>query len=261
MAICSEVCTNNCSKVVEELSRVKRDGTVIIVGRIVVEYVGRALSYAPEGSRIVILKPDGSLLVHESSGVEPLNWQPPRSTIAFSCIGNRLRIKSHRSNPHEEVIIDFIEVEFIKVCSIVATKLIVVGRESDIVNLIVLNPSSVLNASTVVGTNISTPYGRIDVLLRDEKGNLVAVEVKNEKAGVAAILQLKRYLEYYSSRGVSVKGVVIAPSITDEARSVAVKEGIIFISVDEVLGSVRSGYRDIYSYARFKTQSVQHVSG
>ncbi|MCS7112100.1 MAG: endonuclease NucS [Ignisphaera sp.] len=253
MAICNEISIDDCKEMAEKLNNVKKDGTVIIVGKIVVEYVGRALSYATEGNRIVLLKPDGSLLVHESSGVEPLNWQPPKSIALFSCIENKLRIRSYRSNPHEEVVIDIIKIDFIKVCDIVATRLIVIGRESDIVNIIALNPSTVLNASMIVGTDVSTPYGKVDILLKDEKGNLIVVEVKNEKAGIAAVLQLKRYLEYYASRGISVRGVIVAPSITDEAMAMTIKEGFIYISTEQIVSNVKNIRRDIYSYAKFKT--------
>ncbi len=256
MNICSEISTTDCKEMAEKLNKVKKDKTLIIVGRIVIEYIGRALSYAAEGNRIVILKPDGSLLIHESSNVEPLNWQPPKSIVLFSCIENRLRIRSYRYTPHEEVLIDFIKIDFIKFCNIVSTKLMVIGRESDIINLITLNPSSILNASIIVGTDVSTPYGKVDILLKDQNENLIVVEVKNEKAGIAAVLQLKRYLEYYTSRGFSVKGVVIAPSITDEAMAMIVREGITYISLDQIISGTKSVHKDIYSYAKFKTQSA-----
>lgn len=235
----------------EKLNIIKRSATLIIVGRISVEYIGRAISYAPQGDRIVLLKPDGSLLIHESNKVEPLNWQPPKTITTFSCMRDRLKLKSYRHNPYEELFVDFFEIEFIKVCNIASTKLLIIGRESDIVNLITLNPSSILNASTIVGTDIPTPYGKIDVLLKDEKENLIIVEVKNEKAGVAAILQLKRYIEYYTSRGLSVRGVIVAPSITDEAMALSAREGIIYMSIDQIIEGSKNLYKDIFSYTRF----------
>lgn len=253
--ICSEISTTDCREIAEKLNKVKKEKTLIIVGKIIVKYSGRALSYAIEGNRIVILKPDGSLLIHEASNVEPLNWQPPKSIALFSCIENKLKMRSYRSTPSEEVVIDFIKIDFIKVCNIATVKLMVIGRESDIVNLITLNPSSILNASIIVGTDIPTPYGKVDVLLKDEKDNLIVVEVKNERAGIATVLQLKRYLEYYTSRGLSVKGVIVAPSVTDEAMAMITREGIIYISLDQILSSAKNTHRDIYSYAKFKTQS------
>ncbi len=249
MNICIDVDIANCEEAVKILNKIKKSNTIIIVGKIVIEYIGRAASYAPQGDRIILLKPDGSLLIHESSKVEPLNWQPPKSVALFNCIEGRLRIESHRYNPHEEVVIDFIDIEFIKACNITSSKLFIIGRESDIVNLIALNPSSIVDASTIVGTDIPTPYGKIDLLLKDEKENLIIVEVKNEKAGIAAVLQLKRYLEYYISRGFSVKGVLVAPSITDDAMAMIIKEGIKYISINQIMNHIKN----TYSYLKFKT--------
>jgi RecB family endonuclease NucS len=249
MNICIDINIVDCEEIAKILNKIKKSNTIIIVGKIVIEYIGRATSYAPQGDRIVLLKPDGSLLIHESSKVEPLNWQPPKSTALFNCIEDRLRIESHRYNPREEVIIDFIDIEFIKACNITSSKLFIIGRESDIVNFITLNPSSIIDASTIVGTDIPTPYGKIDVLLKDEKENLIVVEVKNEKAGTAAVLQLKRYLEYYISRGFNAKGVLVAPSITDEAMAMIIKEGIKYISVNQIMNHIKN----TYSYLKFKT--------
>ena len=40
------------------------DGMVTLVGECEVEYDGRASSHLPSGERLVILKPDGTMLVH-----------------------------------------------------------------------------------------------------------------------------------------------------------------------------------------------------
>ena len=53
---------------------------VTIVGHCEVEYEGRASSYLALGDRLVILKPDGTLLVHTDSKRKPVNWQPPGCT-------------------------------------------------------------------------------------------------------------------------------------------------------------------------------------
>ena len=55
-------------------SAIAMGGMVTIVGECEVEYDGRASSYLPPGDRLVILKPDGTLLVHTDSQHEPVNW-------------------------------------------------------------------------------------------------------------------------------------------------------------------------------------------
>ena len=46
---------------------------VLVAGRCRVQYVGRAKSNLEPGERILIIKADGSLLVHRSVGYEAVN--------------------------------------------------------------------------------------------------------------------------------------------------------------------------------------------
>jgi RecB family endonuclease NucS len=41
---------------------------------------------------------------------------------------------------------------------------------------------------------LDTPAGRIDLLFKDEEGNLIVVELKLNKIGRDAINQLRRYM-------------------------------------------------------------------
>ncbi|MEM1644758.1 MAG: endonuclease NucS [Ignisphaera sp.] len=228
MKICIDVDFTNCYNASQMLNIAKREMVVLIVGKMSIEYTGRASSYAPNAYRLLMVKPDGALLVHESTRVDPINWQPPRSNVYFECIENKLKVKSVRDDPREEVVIEFSDIDFIKTCSLVSTKLAVVGRESDIVKVILMNPSVIEDNAVPIGTDIPTAYGKIDVLLRkDDK--IIVVEVKNEKAGVSAIVQLKRYVEFYANQGQKVEGVLIAPDITRDALALLNREGYKFI--------------------------------
>ncbi len=55
---------------------------VIIVGNCRVDYEGRASSTLEWGERIVMIKEDGSVLVHRPTGYEPVNWQPPKCMMS-----------------------------------------------------------------------------------------------------------------------------------------------------------------------------------
>jgi RecB family endonuclease NucS len=47
----------------------------VIVARCEVEYAGRLSARLPEGLRLLLLKADGSVLVHaDAGGYKPLNW-------------------------------------------------------------------------------------------------------------------------------------------------------------------------------------------
>ena len=50
----------------------------LIVARCSVEYSGRLSARLPEALRLVMLKADGSVLVHaDAGGYKPLNWMTP----------------------------------------------------------------------------------------------------------------------------------------------------------------------------------------
>ena len=228
--ICSDVVSDSCKSLVRLLNEFRKTKVIIIVGRMSIEYSGRAASYADEADRLLIIKPDGTLLVHEATKRDPLNWQPPGSSILFECVGDSLRVISIRSSPREEVIIDITRTEFIKACKLASTRLVVVGTEADIVAMIASNPRLIDPQAELVGCNIPTPYGKVDVLLKKQNGILLVVEVKNERAGISAVAQLKRYVEYYKSKGHSAIGILVAPSLSEEAQTLMAKEGFKFVS-------------------------------
>ena len=60
-----------------------KDNVLIVVGCCSVKYVGRARSMLGWGERIVIVKSDGSVLVHQRVGREPVNWQPPETRFRY----------------------------------------------------------------------------------------------------------------------------------------------------------------------------------
>lgn len=239
MNICMSIEAAKCLEVVQALNKVKREAVILVVGEMSIEYVGRASSYAYPAYRLLVIKPDGTLLVHESTHVEPLNWQPPKSTIYIECVEDKLRVRSIRESPREEVIIDFSDVVFIKACKIASTKLSIIGRELDVVRVILSNPSIIEEGAVVIGSDIPIAYGKIDILLRKDN-KLVVVEVKNEKAGTPAIVQLKRYVEYYVAQGHRVEGVLIAPEISHEALALLAREGFKYIDFNTLKNKIRS---------------------
>ena len=89
----------------EEIVReaVSQRKTLLIVGNCWVHYRGRATSKLEPGERILIIKEDGSLLVHRSVGYEPVNWQPPGCLFQVKAEKDRLQIHALRKKPRESV--------------------------------------------------------------------------------------------------------------------------------------------------------------
>src|SRR5688572_20072414 len=54
----------------------------LIVARCEVVYTGRLSAFLPESTRLVLVKADGSVLVHaDAGGYKPLNWMTPPTAI------------------------------------------------------------------------------------------------------------------------------------------------------------------------------------
>ena len=54
----------------------------LIVARCEVVYTGRLTAVLPDSTRLVMLKADGSVLVHaDAGGYKPLNWMTPPTAI------------------------------------------------------------------------------------------------------------------------------------------------------------------------------------
>src|ERR1700759_1852118 len=54
----------------------------LIVARCSVDYSGRLSAHLPEALRLIIVKADGSVLVHaDAGGYKPLNWMTPPTAI------------------------------------------------------------------------------------------------------------------------------------------------------------------------------------
>ena len=56
-----------------------RGELITVFGECRVDYEGRASSTLGAGKRLLVLKPDGSALVHTDEKRTPVNWQPPGS--------------------------------------------------------------------------------------------------------------------------------------------------------------------------------------
>jgi len=211
--------------------------TAVLIGECEIDYQGRAVSKAPPGVRIVIYKPDGSLLVHEGRDRDPLNWQPPGSMCASTAKSGLLEITCrNRKFGYEVVVIRFKRILHAVWCKLSSKGLEIYGTERDLVEAIASNPGIIVPGASVIGREVETPSGKVDLVLRDIEGNIYVVEVKNEKAGIAAVNQLARYVEHMESviarspgsKGRAI-GVLISPGVTQRAREALISKGYIYI--------------------------------
>lgn len=96
------------------------------------------------------------------------------------------------------------------------------------VNEVMRNPSLIEEGFKPIRSEVETPYGKIDLIGEDFQGNTVIIEFKRSTAQLQAVSQLKRYVDYYKSMGKSVRGILVAPSITSSARKLLTEYGLEF---------------------------------
>lgn len=215
---------------------IEQERVVVVFGRCRVEYDGRAASSLDAGNRLVVLKPDGAILVHTESGQQPVNWQPPGCTQEGAISAGELVIESVRSSPDEELVVTFGRVDhLVTYDGTGASDVIVSGTEEDLRDRILEEPSLIEEGFEPRVTERNTAAGAVDIYGMDTNDNAVVVELKRRRVGPDAVSQLNRYvaaLENDLHAGRTVRGILVAPSATERAHGLLEKRGLEFVSVE-----------------------------
>jgi RecB family endonuclease NucS len=207
-------------------------------------YEGRAFSQLDWGERFIMLKPDGSFLVHQERKVDPVNWQPPKSKSRILIKESNLILESHRRSPREKLEVEIKKVHFASFAIAEDYKeLELAGYEKDMGDMIMKNPKIIEAGFTPTAREYSTPHGFIDILGKDKKGNLMVLELKCRKAGINAVKQIRRYLKDFEEgknnclkelvhRKKKIRGLLVAPDIGEDAKELLEEENIEFKSLE-----------------------------
>ncbi|MCX8184221.1 MAG: endonuclease NucS [Sulfolobales archaeon] len=205
------------AELAELIAKWFKRATIVVIAKCSIEYSGRASSTAREAVRLILIKQDGTILIHESSGREPLNWQP-KATVSVKQLDNQeVEIIAVRRTPDEKLTVRIRGRALTTVAVLGDVGLTLCGREEDLIEEIARNPSSVVRDATLIAREVNTPYGRVDIMLKDSSGKLIVVEVKRSQASIEAAQQLHRYVEYYRRLGLEVEGVLIALDVSGQA--------------------------------------------
>ena len=206
-----------------------------IYGRCRVEYDGRAASSLDWGNRLVVLKPDGTVLVHTDSGQKPVNWHPPGCTHDGHLVDDHLHVESVRSNPDERLLVVFEAVDQIVTYDGSGERdVTVTGTEEDLRDRILDSPNILEPGFEPRATERNTSAGAVDIFGTDSDDHAVAVELKRRRVGPDAVSQLNRYVEALESElhaERTVRGILVAPSVTDRAQDLLDRRGLEFVSL------------------------------
>ncbi|RJX44192.1 endonuclease NucS [Halonotius aquaticus] len=214
----------------------ERGDLITVFGRCTVEYDGRAASSLGVGRRLLVLKPDGTALVHTDENQKPVNWQPPGSEHHAAVRDGRLRVRSVHTSPDETLAVRFETVEQLSAMSVSGRRdLSVTGSEADLRNALLDRPALIESGFEPLATERPTDAGPIDLFGRDSDGRPVVVELKRRRVGPSAASQLQRYvaaIEREEGDNAAVRGILVAPSVTDRARRLLAEHELEFVAVE-----------------------------
>jgi len=209
-------------------SAVSSEGILTIFARCRVHYDGRAKSELGPGDRVIIVKPDGSFLIHQKEKREPVNWQPPGSVVRLE-LREKPVLVSVRRKPRETLEVELEEVYLITVFHAEDyEELALTGSEAEMAELIFENPEVIELGFKPLYREKPIKHGIVDVLGVDREGNIVVLELKRRRADLHAVSQLKRYVETLREEHENVRGILVAPSLTSGAKKLLEKEGLEF---------------------------------
>jgi RecB family endonuclease NucS len=199
-----------------------------------VHYLGRARSKLEPGERILIVKADGSLLVHRSVGYEPVNWQPPGCVFHIGAREGALEIHAVRQRPAESVRVLFDKIHLLSSLNLVDSgEFSLHASESDMQKAILLKPDLLEKEFKLISYEKKTEPGFVDVYGVDKNGRLAIVEIKRKIAGKKAVLQLAKYVEAIKTKADrEVRGILVAPNVGKDVQRMLTTLGLEFKHLD-----------------------------
>jgi hypothetical protein len=183
---------------------------------------------------MLIIKQDGSLLVHRSVGYEPVNWQPPGCVYHTQAENGLLEIHAVRHRPSESVKVSFDRIFLASGMNLKDSgEFSLYASEDDMHRAILTRPSLLEEGFRPVSYEKKVDPGFLDVYGQDSKGRLVVVEVKRKTAGKQAAIQLAKYVDSIRERADrQVRGVLAAPDIAKGVQTLLSSLGLEFKRLD-----------------------------
>ncbi len=207
----------------------------LVIARCQVDYAGRLTAHLPMATRLLMVKNDGSVLVHADGGsYKPLNWMSPpcRLREAVTEDGQREWTVTGKDG-------DTLRLVIAEVLSDATHDLGVDpglqkdGVEKHLQELLAEHPATLADGLTLVRREYPTAIGPVDLMCRASDGGSVAVEVKR-RGDIDGVEQLTRYLELLNRDPLlrPVRGIFAAQEIRPQARVLAGDRGITCAVVD-----------------------------
>lgn len=213
-----------------------------MVAKCSVDYEGRLRAHLPLATRLVMVKADGSVLIHSDGGsYKPLNWMNPPLTLRegipdedAAALGAVSTWTVASAKTDDKLTINFHSFEHDS-AHILGTDpgLIKDGVEADLQRLLAEQIDLLGDGHKLIRREYMTAIGPVDILARDAKGATVAVELKR-RGDIDGVEQLTRYLDLLNRDPLlkPVTGIFAAQQIKPQARTLAEDRGIRCLTLD-----------------------------
>jgi RecB family endonuclease NucS len=204
----------------------------LIVARCSVEYSGRLSARLPEALRLVMLKADGSVLVHaDAGGYKPLNWMTPPTVVEEE--DGRIVVRKLKGEDRLDIVLAEVLSDVTHAMDFDAGQLEKDGVEADLQVLLADAPAWCGDGFRLVRREWPTDIGPVDLMCRDEEDGWIAVEIKRVGT-IDAVEQLSRYLERIrlDPAMAGCRGVLAAQLVKPQARVLAEARGLAWVEVD-----------------------------
>lgn len=216
----------------ELINGIAREDIITLHVSCTITYKGRAESEIEPGERTVLIKPDGTVLVHGDEKYQPINWQSPGATV-----------KADLNNKDQLVITaeddEYLEITCLKIYNITffnntdTAELQLKGTEEEMHHRILNNPDIIEHGLHSVEHEKEFTFGRVDVFGYDSEETPVIIEVKRRSATRDHVYQLYTYIkEYKENYTTDVRGILVAPSCTDYIYDVITQYDLEFAELD-----------------------------
>lgn len=214
----------------------------LVIASCTVDYGGRLTAHLPLGTRVLMLKADGSVLVHADGGsYKPLNWMSPPCTVsilepdedaAAAGVQTVWLVQHAKTNDVLRIAIHeiFVDTEYELGLDPGLQK---DGVEAQLQELLAEHIETLGPGYSLWRREYPTAIGPVDILATDEHGDTVAIEIKR-RGEIDGVEQLTRYLELLNRdpRLSPVHGVYAAQEIKPQARTLAEDRGIRCVVLD-----------------------------
>jgi hypothetical protein len=214
----------------------------VVIARCSARYSGRLNAHLPLATRVIMVKADGSVLLHSDGGsYKPLNWMSPPCSLraiapsqdqAEAGVSDVWTVQHDKSD-------DRLEIEIYQIIADAEHELgadpglIKDGVEAHLQELLAEQVALLGIGHTLVRREFPTAIGPVDILAKSKTGGTVAVEIKR-RGDIDGVEQLTRYLELLNRDPLlsPVEGVFAAQEIKPQARVLAEDRGIRCLVLD-----------------------------